>query len=80
MTVTWVKYRGPGAVTFAEPEPTVEDGQATTTATFSEPGDYILRVLAGSTGGSQCCWTNGYVRVTVSQQGRAGACYWYGMP
>ena len=67
VSVTWVKYRGPGTVTFAEPEPTVEDGQATTTATFSEPGDYILRVLAGNTSGSQCCWTNGYVRVTVSQ-------------
>ncbi len=67
VTVKWVKYRGPGTVTFAEPEPTVENGLATTTATFSEPGDYILRVLAGTAGGNQCCWTNGYVRVTARQ-------------
>lgn len=65
--VTWVKHRGPGTVTFAEPRPTVEDGRATTTATFSEPGIYILRVLAGNTGGSQCCWTNGYVRVIANE-------------
>jgi len=52
----------------------VKDGKATTTATFSEAGDYVLRVLAwdasgaqGPTmaGGFQCCWTNGYVRVDV---------------
>ena len=67
VTVTWDKYRGPGTVTFTEPEPTVEDGRATTAATFSEPGDYILRVLAGDPDGFQCCWTNGYVSVTVSQ-------------
>ena len=65
--VTWDKYRGPGTVTFTEPEPKVEGGRATTMATFSEPGDYILRVLAGEPDGFQCCWTNGYVSVTVSQ-------------
>ncbi len=55
----------------AEPEPD-EDGEATTTATFSEPGTYVLRVrvdsfndLEGSPG-DQCCWTNGYISVTVS--------------
>ena len=70
----WLRHQGPGTVTFAEPEPPVggPDGKATTTATFSEPGDYVLRVLAtdasGRTpGGNQCCWTNGYVRVTVTQ-------------
>ena len=54
-----------------EPEPN-EDGEATTTATFSEPGTYVLRVrvdsfsqLEGSPG-DQCCWTNGYISVTVS--------------
>ena len=54
-----------------EPEPD-EDGEATTTATFSEPGTYVLRVrvdsfspLEGSPG-DQCCWTNGYISVTVS--------------
>ncbi len=46
----------------------------TTTATFSEPGEYVLRVLAWDDSGSQaavmaggffCCWTNGYVTVQV---------------
>jgi hypothetical protein len=71
--VSWVKHRGPGEVTFKEPKPKVEglDVKAITTATFSEPGEYILRVHAtdtsGEDGGNQCCWTNGYVRVTVTK-------------
>jgi hypothetical protein len=45
-----------------------------TTATFTEPGEYVLKVVAwddsGGPGtvladGFQCCWTNGYVKVTV---------------
>jgi len=39
-TVTWSKLSGPGAVTFADPK------AATTTATFAETGDYVLRVTA----------------------------------
>jgi len=51
-----------------------EMGKAVTTATFSEPGEYVLRVLAwDDTGpqafvmavGFQCCWTNGYLTVDV---------------
>jgi hypothetical protein len=40
-------------------------------ATFSEPGEYMLRAQVDnfrapdSSSGDQCCWTNGYVRVTV---------------
>ena len=43
------------------------DGRASTTATFDEPGDYVLYVVAtdGSRQSNQCCWTNGYVRVRV---------------
>ena len=39
--------------------------------TFSEPGEYLMRArvdnfnAADSSGGDQCCWTNGYVRVNV---------------
>ena len=45
-------------------------GKATTTATFSAPGDYILRLQANDAsgvggGGFQCCWTNAHVAVTV---------------
>jgi hypothetical protein len=78
VAVTWSKYRGPGKVTFGSLKPAIEktagdaafNGKASTTATFSEPGDYILRVvgndLSGSGGGGyQCCWTNAFVKVTV---------------
>ena len=42
----------------------------TATATFSAPGEYLLRVQANDEsgeggGGFQCCWTNTYVKVTV---------------
>ena len=82
VTVTWNKFRGPGAVKFANDKPPVEkadgkwttaqvfSGRATTTATFSEPGEYVLRVVANDWsgdggGGFQCCWTNGQVKVSV---------------
>jgi len=80
LLVTWSKLRGPGIVTFANAKPVVElagevtaagvSGTATTTATFSEPGDYILLVVANDWSGVgghgyQCCWTNAYVRVSV---------------
>jgi len=74
--VTWSKFRGPGAVTFAETEPKLDgSGKATTTVSFGAPGEYMLRVLAWDSsggqgpimaGGFQCCWTNGFVNVTVT--------------
>lgn len=71
--VYWYKYQGPpGEVTFSEHTTRLEGGStvetklATTTATFPGPGDYVLLVQAlNSTFSSQCCWTNGYVEVTV---------------
>jgi len=68
LSVSWTKYRGPGTVTFSNATPPIEEGRATTTATFSEPGEYRLRALAsdGSGFGGQCCWTNGYVSVRVA--------------
>jgi hypothetical protein len=39
-TLTWLKESGPGSVTFANP------GSATTTASFSLSGDYVLRLDA----------------------------------
>ena len=55
------------------PEPDEDaGGRATTTVTFGEPGEYVLRVRADnfnpvdSTPPDQCCWTNGYVKVVVS--------------
>ena len=47
------------------------NGKATTSATFSAPGDYVLHVaandLSGDGRGEQCCWTFGTVRVKVTQ-------------
>jgi hypothetical protein len=72
--VNWSKFRGPGPVTFSETAPKIANARATTTVTFQQPGDYILRVLAWDNsgpqgpvmaGGFQCCWTNGYVKVSV---------------
>jgi hypothetical protein len=82
VTVTWSKFRGPGVVQFTNNKPPVEkadgkwktaqafSGKATTTATFSEPGEYVLRVVANDWsgdggGGFQCCWTNAQVKVSV---------------
>jgi hypothetical protein len=76
LTITWTKYRGPGRVTFADASPPVKNGRAVTTATFSEPGVYVLHALAddGSRGdaaqsngipGFLCCWTNAQLRITV---------------
>jgi hypothetical protein len=73
VTATWSMFRGPGSVTFDNPKPTVnraENGKTVSTATFSAPGDYILRLQANDAsgeggGGFQCCWTNVHVAVTV---------------
>jgi hypothetical protein len=82
VTVAWSKFRGPGSVRFASDRPAVEKadfnapapatftGKASTTATFSEPGEYILRIVANDWSGDggrgfQCCWSNAQVRVTV---------------
>lgn len=72
--LSWHKFRGPGTVTFAEGSPKIDaasGGKATTTATFSAPGEYIIRAQANDRtgdggGGFQCCWTNAHVKVTVT--------------
>ena len=68
LSVSWSLYRGAGTVNFANTTPPVEKGKASTTATFGESGEYMLRALAsdGSAPSAQCCWTNGYVKVTVA--------------
>ena len=49
----------------------LDGGEAAITATFSEPGEYRLMVTANDisgdgVGGDQCCWTTGFVDVTVT--------------
>jgi hypothetical protein len=82
VTVSWTKFRGPGTVTFANPRPPIEKadfeappetkfaGRAHTSAAFSEPGEYVLRVVANDWSGDggrgfQCCWSNAQVKVSV---------------
>jgi hypothetical protein len=77
VSLTWFKHQGPvaGSVTFSQPRPPVDraDGKATTTVTFSAPGSYVLRLRANDASGvvgaghAQCCWTNGFVKVTVAR-------------
>ena len=82
VTLLWSKYRGPGTVTFDKARPTLDklkggavnepyEGKATTTAKFSEPGEYVLQVTVNDYsgdggGGFVCCWTNSLVKVTVT--------------
>ncbi len=75
--LSWTQHQGPGPVTFSEDEIRLQtaDGVATTSATFSEPGSYVVRVQAINdterrpepTYGFEfyCCWTNGFIRVDV---------------
>lgn len=78
INVRWFKHQGPGEVTFSRPHVTIDPeawrtpgagGPASTEATFSAPGKYVLRALAYNTTREfefQCCWTNGYLHVTVT--------------
>jgi hypothetical protein len=79
----WIMLRGPGEVKFDNDTPPVEraelksppagtpfTGKATTTVTFSEPGEYILNLqvddsTGGGPAGRQCCWSNAKVKVSV---------------
>ena len=71
VTVTWTRYRGPASVSFPNVAPPVEQGLASTTATFAEPGEYMLRALVSDGSGFDgCCWTNSYVAVTVRPAGQ----------
>ena len=74
--VTWFKHQGPAGRVSVDPRRVTVvggTGEATATIVFSEPGEYVLRARVDnwsandSTGGDQCCWTNAYVRVTVTQ-------------
>ena len=49
LAVTWLLHRGPAPVTFAPMAQPVSDGEATTAATFREPGTYVLRAVADDT-------------------------------
>jgi len=76
LTVFWTKFRGPGSVQFSEPQAKLANGKASTSATFSEPGDYVLQAVvddgSGESAGNfgyHCCWTNTQVTLTVKGAG-----------
>jgi hypothetical protein len=80
--IYWSMFRGSAAVTFDKENPTTEvlaggalnqpfRGKATVTATFKQPGEYVLHATAndysGEGGsGEVCCWTTALVKVTVT--------------
>ena len=78
INLRWFKHQGPGTVTFSRPAEEMDaaawrvggaGGAFETAATFSAPGAYVLRALAYNTIREfefQCCWTNGYVHVNVT--------------
>lgn len=75
MNISWYKHSGPGPIVFdpaKSPFPELT-GQSTTKATFTDPGEYVIRVKADTFGysdasaGNQCCWTNGYQKVSVTR-------------
>ncbi len=80
MALTWTKFRGPGDVKFDNNKPSIDraaEGKTVTNATFSAPGEYILRVEGNDNtgsggGGFQCCWTNTHVSVTVKPAAGTG--------
>jgi hypothetical protein len=80
LELVWSVMRGPGVVKFDPLKPPInkdEGGKATTTATFTVPGDYLLRLQSNDQtgdggGGFQCCWSNAYVKVTVKSAGTGG--------
>ena len=75
LILRWHLLRGPGDVEFSTPVQEFADSSdqnPTTTATFSAPGEYVLRAEAldeTGVGGSgfQCCWTSALVAVRVSE-------------
>jgi hypothetical protein len=75
----WWKHQAPvgSEVVFEPADGSSEEpggGKESTSVTFSMPGEYILRVRVDnhtgtndSAPGHNCCWTNGYVRVNVTE-------------
>jgi hypothetical protein len=74
VALTWFVHRGPTSVRIDQEQATVpnEGGRFATRVVFDEPGEYVLRVRAtddsglAAAGNEQCCWTNGFVRFSVS--------------
>jgi hypothetical protein len=64
--VSWFVWRGPASVTFNPPAASADSGTAAATATFSKPGEYVLRARA--TDGAATTVRDVKVVVTGAQQ------------
>ena len=69
--VFWFSHQGPAEVVFSPQQGQVEGtgGEFSTMATFSEPGEYMVRVTSMQSLAAlvqHCCFTNGYVKVSVT--------------
>jgi hypothetical protein len=73
VTIALSKFRGAGDVSFDPQSPKVDlltGGEGRATATFSAPGEYVVRMQVNDAsgeggGGFQCCWTNAHIQVNV---------------
>jgi hypothetical protein len=73
LALTWSWMRGPAAPKFDNVKPSIDandGGKATANVTFSEPGEYLLRLEGNDStgaggGGFQCCWTTAHLAVSV---------------
>jgi hypothetical protein len=77
VSTTLTKYRGPGEIKFADSTPAIEKDMVNTTATFSLPGEYIIRVEGNDSsgvggGGFQCCWTTAYIKAVIKPASTGG--------
>jgi hypothetical protein len=77
VSTTLTKYRGPGEIKFADGTPAIEKEVVNTTATFSLPGEYIIRVEGNDSsgvggGGFQCCWTTAYIKAVIKPANTGG--------
>lgn len=75
VTATWIWHQGPSAIRFSPESGGVDSegwGAAETTATFTAPGEYVVRLrvdnfeAGDSSFDNQCCWSNAYFPVTVT--------------
>ena len=69
--VGWSHHSGPGKVEFDNKEYEIQtiDGVASVQATFSEPGEYVVRMQTIDTIAAfefYCCHTNAYFHINVS--------------
>ncbi len=75
VNTTWIWHQGPAEIDLQPESALIESegwGLSTTQATFSEPGQYMIRVRADnfeaedSSFDDQCCWSNVFFPITVT--------------